>query len=194
MNNKAIPNEICAYTAGVLERASFIIHRTTRKKIRYMFHIKITVHTQDMSDFLRFWWNTTTRTEKNTKSYTCHATGSIAADIVKKTFPYIIAKRNAALIANRFGEEYLCTGKGYKKTDIVLERAQVLYEAMNKINQELPRYAMNKEKLENMVVKKRNDQLAFKEVYHDNIFDVFDGIFSESEAIMAKSIFDQFLK
>lgn len=191
--------EIRAYLAGILEYATFTIKRDKRPdlfgdiKYKYSCFIELRIYSEALADWIGLIANASVGILKPLKNSTrsrweARFAGPKAFAITREILPYLITRRDHGLIFLEFEKTGNYKGNCRRVPDKISEQRLILYDAIRKLNEQCNRRCTITEEKKKLIYKLQEN------IYHNNIFDVFDGVFTEERSKMAKSIFDDFLK
>ena len=200
-----LTEQVKAYTAGLLERSAMNLYPHKNKKHQrpsFDGRVFVTVHSQALSEWLTHFWGGSARMVKDglLTSHVNSFFGQNAGRIVHETLPYLIYKRDEALILESYFTvvrkvRYIESENRLSHKHMPEEyRAlvNILIETLRKVKGERG-FLRTKRTMEG-IKHKREAREALANVYHDNIFDLFDGVFTVDAASKTKSIFDDLLK
>ena len=191
-----ITREVAAYTAGLLEKASFTLHKYSHNqndRRRYWVEIRLSIHVKAQVEYLQAFWGAQA-CNNNKYSSRVRWTGQKAIRLAHETLPYLIAKRNHALVVEEMGKLLPWRIKANTKIDDkVWDKCEELHKIMGALNdgRKNQHSRENLKRFRENTIAQRNTPI--REVYHDNIFDFFDGFFTEPEAKRMKSMFDDLI-
>jgi hypothetical protein len=199
-----IPETVKAYTAGLLERAQWSLLRSSSRRVKSEYthaFIKLAHHSEPLVEFITFYWGATVVKDKNNLT-SISFSGKSATNIATMCLPYLISKRNHALIFDahqKIVDSYLKkhnlikAGKfGYD--DCIVAKMLFLKNLIINLNNGDKRFNFYSKKAQQAAKIKKINEEKVKSTYYGNIFDFFGDALSSEDATKAKSIFDDLLK
>lgn len=194
-----ITPEMKGYLAGLIERGTFnISHKIASKGNRGdFFGAKMSFRTPSraLSEWCEYFWGANFLVIKETDRYNRFNVSwgaTMACQILKEILPLLIDKRNHALILIEYGK-LSCNRNSYghleKMPETIIEKRKILKQSITALNRENAHQGNI-----NNLIQNKSPKETWKNIYANNIFDVFDGVFTEEESRTAKSIFDEFLE
>ena len=189
-----IPENIIAYTAGLLEKASFFFHKYFRPdngRLRYWVEIKFTIHSENLAELLHHYWGFNWKKRKDSPNHgiSIRSIGAKCEYCIEKTLPYLIEKRNHAIVLAEIGK----IRKGIQRGTKLTYKQILKLETLHKVLLTLKDREIKRNGKKWVLMLERRHAYALREIYNNNIFDLFDGSLTMEESKIAKSIFDDLL-